>query len=49
MVLKPNMIKNGLEGPPATEEEIATLTVQALMRTVPPAVPGIFFLSGEMR
>ncbi|GMH96906.1 hypothetical protein TrST_g13422 [Triparma strigata] len=47
-VLKPNMVKNGLEGPQATSEEIATLTVQALKRTVPPAVPGIFFLSGEM-
>ena len=47
-VLKPNMVKNGLEGPQATSEQIATLTVQALKRTVPPAVPGIFFLSGEM-
>lgn len=47
-VLKPNMVKNGLAGPPATPEEIATLTVTALKRTVPPAMPGIFFLSGEM-
>jgi fructose-bisphosphate aldolase class I len=47
-VLKPNMVKNGLKGPPATPEEIATLTVTALKRTVPPAMPGIFFLSGEM-
>lgn len=47
-VLKPNMVKNGLTGPPATPEEIATLTVTALKRTVPPAMPGIFFLSGEM-
>merc|ERR1712100_614138 len=46
-VLKPNMIKNGLEGPRATPEEIATLTIQTLMRTVPPAMPGIFFLSGD--
>merc|ERR1712019_135033 len=28
-------------------EEIATLTVRALKRTVPSAVPGIFFLSGD--
>ncbi|GMH50545.1 hypothetical protein TrLO_g14010 [Triparma laevis f. longispina] len=47
-LLKPNMVKNGLKGLVATKEEIATLTVQALKRTVPPAVPGIFFLSGEM-
>jgi fructose-bisphosphate aldolase class I len=46
-VLKPNMVKNGLAGPKATPEEVATLTVQALRRTVPPAMPGIFFLSGE--
>lgn len=47
-LLKPNMVKNGLNGPPATTVEIATLTVTALLRTVPPAMPGIFFLSGEM-
>merc|ERR1719325_412255 len=46
-VLKPNMVKNGLTGPRASSEEIATLTVQTLLRTVPPAMPGIFFLSGE--
>lgn len=46
-VLKPNMVKNGLEGPQATSEEIATLTVQTLLRTVPAAMPGIFFLSGD--
>jgi fructose-bisphosphate aldolase class I len=46
-VLKPNMIKNGLEGPRASPEEIATLTCQTLLRTVPPAMPGIFFLSGD--
>merc|ERR1712232_1371459 len=47
-LLKPNMVKNGLKGPKATSEEIATLTITALKRTVPPALPGIFFLSGEM-
>jgi len=46
-VLKPNMCKNGLEGPRASPEEIANLTVTALKRTVPSAMPGIFFLSGD--
>merc|ERR1712178_86827 len=46
-VLKPNMVKNGLDGPRASCEEIATLTCQTLLRTVPPAMPGIFFLSGD--
>jgi len=47
MVLKPNMVKPGISGPKASHEHIATLTCQTLLRTVPPAVPGIFFLSGE--
>merc|ERR1712137_600215 len=46
-VLKPNMVKNGLEGTRASPEEIADLTVAALKRTVPSAMPGIFFLSGD--
>merc|ERR1712014_192721 len=46
-VLKPNMVKNGLEGPRASPEEIATLACQTLLRTVPTAMPGIFFLSGD--
>merc|ERR1711972_1047856 len=46
-VLKPNMVKNGLAGPKATAETIATLTCETLLRTVPAAMPGIFFLSGE--
>ena len=46
-VLKPNMVKNGLGGPKPSAETIATLTCQTLLRTVPPAMPGIFFLSGE--
>merc|ERR1712190_83945 len=46
-LLKPNMVKNGIGGPKASHELIAQLTVQALLRTVPPALPGIFFLSGE--
>ena len=46
-VLKPNMVKNGLSGPKATPEQIAAATITVLKRTVPVAMPGIFFLSGE--
>jgi len=46
-LLKPNMVKGGIKGPKATREEIASLTITALKRTVPSALPGIFFLSGE--
>merc|ERR1712151_380800 len=46
-LLKPNMVKPGIGGPKADKETVATLTVQTLLRTVPPALPGIFFLSGE--
>jgi len=41
------MVKNGLTGPKATAEQIATATITVLKRTVPAAMPGIFFLSGE--
>merc|ERR1712087_468008 len=46
-VLKPNMVKNGLGGPKASPDEVAKATVTALLRSVPAANPGIFFLSGE--
>ena len=46
-VLKPNMVKNGIDGPKASPAEVADLTVAVLKRTVPSAMPGIFFLSGE--
>merc|ERR1712014_291237 len=46
-VLKPNMVKNGINGPRADHETVAALTTQTLLRTVPAAMPGIFFLSGE--
>merc|ERR1712110_827729 len=46
-VLKPNMVKNGIDGPRVDHATVATLTVQAYLRTVPAAMPGIFFLSGE--
>lgn len=46
-LLKPNMVTPGQSCPTrATPQEIAAATVTALMRTVPPAVPGITFLSG---
>merc|ERR1719493_598032 len=41
------MVKNGLTGPNATSEEVATRTIDVLKRTVPSSMPGIFFLSGE--
>jgi fructose-bisphosphate aldolase class I len=47
MVLKPNMVVPGQKsGTTASVEEVATKTVKALKTTVPPAVPGIAFLSG---
>lgn len=45
-LLKPNMVTAGSEQPLASIEDVARLTVRALRRTVPPAVPGIMFLSG---
>merc|ERR1711948_17081 len=35
------------DSPIASPDQIAALTVQALTRTVPSAMPGIFFLSGD--
>lgn len=47
ILLKPNMVTPGQSSKKtATSDEIAAATVTALMRTVPPAVPGIMFLSG---
>ncbi|CAA2972181.1 fructose-bisphosphate aldolase, cytoplasmic isozyme 1 [Olea europaea subsp. europaea] len=45
-LLKPNMVTPGFDSPKVTPEVIAEYTVAALRRTVPPAVPGIVFLSG---
>uniref|UniRef100_A0A7N4NM68 Fructose-bisphosphate aldolase n=1 Tax=Sarcophilus harrisii TaxID=9305 RepID=A0A7N4NM68_SARHA len=46
-LLKPNMVTPGHSCPfKYTPEEIAMATVSALRRTVPPAVPGVTFLSG---
>ncbi len=47
IVLKPNMVVPGQKsGTTAGVEEVAEKTVKALRATVPPAVPGIAFLSG---
>jgi fructose-bisphosphate aldolase class I len=48
-VLKPNMVKNGLGAPTEAPDVVAQYTIQALLRTVPAAMPGIFFLSGETK
>ncbi|XP_073004220.1 fructose-bisphosphate aldolase, cytoplasmic isozyme 1 [Typha latifolia] len=45
-LLKPNMVTPGSDSPKVGAEVIAEYTVTALRRTVPPAVPGIVFLSG---
>ncbi|MGD0674095.1 MAG: class I fructose-bisphosphate aldolase [Polyangiaceae bacterium] len=47
MLLKPNMVVPGLTCPDQDGiDEVADVTVRCLLRTVPPAVPGIAFLSG---
>lgn len=46
-VLKPNMIVPGKKcADQASREEVAEMTVQCLLNSVPAAVPGIAFLSG---
>merc|ERR1712232_516826 len=49
MVLKPNMVKNGLGAPTESPDVTAKATITALLRSVPAAMPGIFFLSGETK
>jgi len=47
LLWKPNMITKGAECKDETSpEEVAFYTVRTLSRTIPPAVPGITFLSG---
>jgi fructose-bisphosphate aldolase class I len=47
MLLKPNMVLPGQDsGQKATPHEVASYTLRTLQRCVPPAVPGIMFLSG---
>ena len=47
IVLKPNMVVPGKRSPrQASVKEVAVATLRVLRRIVPPAVPGIAFLSG---
>jgi fructose-bisphosphate aldolase class I len=47
MVLKPNMVISGKKAANrASPETVANATLRVLKRHVPPAVPGIAFLSG---
>jgi fructose-bisphosphate aldolase class I len=47
MILKPNMVISGKKcAKRAAPEQVANATVRCLKRHVPPAVPGIAFLSG---
>lgn len=47
MLLKPNMVTSGAQAEvQASPEEVAFFTVRTLSRTIPPAVPGVTFLSG---
>jgi fructose-bisphosphate aldolase, class I len=47
MLLKPSMVVPGKDhAQQAAPAEVATYTIRTLRRTVPAAVPGIFFLSG---
>jgi fructose-bisphosphate aldolase class I len=47
MILKPNMVLPGWAcSRQESVEEVADATVRCLLRVVPPAVPGIAFLSG---
>lgn len=45
-ILKPSMIVPGADQPKLSAEVVAKTTVDSLLRTVPPAVAGITFLSG---
>jgi fructose-bisphosphate aldolase, class I len=46
MLLKPNMVVPGSKGPAAEPATVAAATLRVLRRAVPPAVPGVMFLSG---
>ncbi len=47
MILKPSMVISGAGcSTQANVEQVATETIRCLLNTVPPAVPGIAFLSG---
>ncbi len=49
MLLKPSMVTTGQESPAAKVSDVAEQTLKCLRQTVPPAVPGIVFLSGGQR
>ena len=47
MLLKPNMVVSGSSAPNrARAQEVADRTVSLFLRTIPPAMPGVVFLSG---
>ena len=47
IILKPNMVMPGNDSQKkASIDEVAELTVKCLLQSVPPAVPGVAFLSG---
>ena len=47
MLLKPNMVLSGKDCPQQADvTEVAEMTLNCMLRTVPAAVPGIVFLSG---
>ncbi len=46
IILKPNMVIPGVNGPKVSIEDVAKRTVRTLKATVPAIVPGIAFLSG---
>lgn len=46
-LLKPSMTVSGVDCPEKpTPQEVASMTVQTLQRCIPPAMPGVTFLSG---
>ncbi len=47
MLLKPNMVISGLECPEQADvQTVAEMTIRCFKRVVPPALPGVVFLSG---
>lgn len=49
MLLKPNMVRSGVAAKEQADmTTVASYTLRSLQRTIPPAVPGINFLSGGM-
>ena len=49
LLLKPNMVRSGADAPQqASMAEVAAYTLRTLQRTIPPAIPGVTFLSGGM-